>query len=236
MTPPGQPPRPRRVRLRLSAALLALAAGVAALTFATLLVRSALADGDPASDTLLGVNVFFPYSPPVSAQLERALTVETTTAKRAGFPIKVALIQSPTDLGAIPSLFGKPQEYATFLDQEISLIGVAHPPLLVVMPDGYGTAGLPPAATRAAATLADPPASLRSDGLAQAAITAVAKMADAAGHPIKAPSTAAGTGQGGGQSGERSPILLAAIIAALALAAAALTAWRRGLLRSRGRR
>ena len=30
----------------------------------------ASADGDPASDVLLGENVFYPYSPPVSAALQ----------------------------------------------------------------------------------------------------------------------------------------------------------------------
>ena len=57
-----------------------------------------------------------------------------------GLPLKVAIIHSPADLGAIPSIFGKPQGYANFLDREISFNGPV--PLLVVMPDGYGVAGL----------------------------------------------------------------------------------------------
>ena len=44
----------------------------------------------------------------------------TAKAKAEGFPVKVALIAAPTDLGVIPDLFGKPQPYAQFLDQEIS--------------------------------------------------------------------------------------------------------------------
>ena len=80
----------------------------------------AAADGDPASDTLLGENVFYPYSPPVARAVKLELDRQTAAAKRAGFPIKVALIGAPTDLGAVPSLFGKPQAYAKFLDQEIS--------------------------------------------------------------------------------------------------------------------
>ena len=67
------------------------------------------------------------------------LNAETAAAKRAGFPIKVALIASPVDLGVIPDLFGKPQQYADFLDQEISFQGKQ--PLLVVMAAGYGVAG-----------------------------------------------------------------------------------------------
>ena len=61
----------------------------------------------------------------------------------------MALIASPTDLGAIPSLFAKPQRYANFLDVEISFFG-GKQPLLVVMPNGYGVQGLGPAATAAA--------------------------------------------------------------------------------------
>ena len=32
---------------------------------------AALADGDPASDVLLGQSVFYPYSPPVAAGLQK---------------------------------------------------------------------------------------------------------------------------------------------------------------------
>src|SRR5262249_50781056 len=39
-------------------------------------------------------------------------------------------------LGAIPSLFGKPTEYARFLGTELSMTYVG--PLLIVMPEGYG--------------------------------------------------------------------------------------------------
>ena len=74
--------------------------------------RAARADGDPASDVLLGENVFYPYAPPVSPALQKTLNAETAAAKAAGFPLKVALIAAPVDLGVIPDLFGKPQQYA----------------------------------------------------------------------------------------------------------------------------
>ena len=61
-----------------------------------------------------------PTRPPVSPAIQKTLNAETAAASRAGFPIKVALIASPIDLGVIPDLFGKPQKYADFLDQEIS--------------------------------------------------------------------------------------------------------------------
>src|SRR5262245_14137685 len=100
--------------LRLAATL------AAALCLLALAAGAALADGDPASDVLLGENVFYPYQPAVSQQVQKALNAQTAAAKRSGFPIKVALIASPVDLGVIPDLFGKPQKYAAFLDQEIS--------------------------------------------------------------------------------------------------------------------
>ena len=114
-------------------------------------VTVARADGDPASDVLLGENVFYPYTPPVTARIEKALDAETAAVKRSGFPIKVALIGSPVDLGVIPDLFGKPQKYADFLDQEISFRGKQ--PLIVVMAAGYGVQGLGAKATAAAASL-----------------------------------------------------------------------------------
>ena len=77
----------------------------------------ARADGDPASDVLLGQSVFYPYQPAVSASLQKQLDAETAAAQKAKFPIKVALIGSPVDLGVIPDLFGQPQKYANFLDQ-----------------------------------------------------------------------------------------------------------------------
>ena len=128
---------------------------------------AALADGDPASDVLLGENVFYPFSPTVSNRLQAELNAETAAASRAHFPIKVALIASPADLGAIPSLFGKPQEYANFLDREISSSNNS-PPLLVVMRSGYGAQGLDLAAAIAVVRLAAP-AGASTDDLARAA-------------------------------------------------------------------
>ena len=160
---------------------------------------SALADGDPASDELIGANVFYPFSPPVVAGLQNTLNSETAAASHVHFPIKVALIASPADLGAIPSLFAKPQQYADFLDQEISFEGTKTL-LLVVMPNGYGVQGLNDRATEAATTL-KPPAGSRSDDLARAAIVAVTKLAAAAGHPISAASGGSDAAGGGSATG-----------------------------------
>jgi hypothetical protein len=157
------------------------------LAAAVLLLPSlAAADGDPASDTLLGLNVFYPYSPPVARTVKLQLDRQTAAARRAGFPIKVALIAAPTDLGAIPSLFGRPQAYAKFLDQEISFRGAQ--PLLVVMPAGYGVQGV--------------------TGPARFALRAVAKLVSASGHSAKS------TGGGDGSSGGGTTVLLIVLILA----------------------
>ncbi len=141
----------------------------------------AWADGDPASDVLLTQNVFYPYKPPVSSPVQKALNAEAAAGCRARFPIKVALIASPVDLGAITQLFGKPQSYAAYLDQEISFQRKQR--LLVVMASGYGTEGLDRPADLAVASLKKP-VSTRSNDLARAATTAIAKIAAADGHVI----------------------------------------------------
>ena len=183
---------------------------------------AALADGDPASDTLLSANVFYPYAPPTSGQLERTLNRATTLSAKAGARVKIALIAAPTDLGVIPALFGKPQEYATYLDQEISF--QRKTPLLVVMTAGYGVQGLPPAAQAAVARLPHAPAST-GNALAVAALTAVGRIAAAEGHPLPKAAFTTGTAGGGSSNGT----IIAALLAAggLCLLAAVAVIWRR---------
>jgi hypothetical protein len=205
-------------------AVMAVMAGLAVVVLPAL----ALADGDPASDMLLGQNVFYPYTPTVSNRLQAELNAETAAASRAHFPIKVALIASPDDLGAIRSLFGRPQQYAAFLDREISF-GNSAQPLLVVMRGGYGIEGLDPVAAAAVARLRSPPGA-SSDDLAQAAAIALPKLASAAGHPIGAVS--AGSSSGAAPSHLLSLALLAA--AAVAASAGIIAVRRRAMLRSGG--
>jgi hypothetical protein len=180
---------------------------------------AALADGDPASDTLLAQNVFYPYQPAVSVSVTRVLDAETAAAAHAHFPIKVAIIGSAVDLGVVPQLFQQPQTYAEFLDQEISFQG--RQLLLVVMPSGYGVAGLGPAATRAAASLAKPVGS-QTNELARAAIAAVPKLAAAAGHPIGRSVIPSGSSGGGSTA-----VILVILALAAAGTAAVLIALRR---------
>jgi hypothetical protein len=191
--------------------------------FAVLLLAAALlvpaaragADADPASDVLLGQDVFTPYQPnTVSGPLSQALTETVARAHRAGFPLKVALIATPTDLGAIPNLFGHPGQYAAFVDSEISFN--ERVPVLVLMPQGAGTAAAPRAPRVA---LGSGPV---GDALARAAIPAVAQLSAAAGHPIVAP--AIPTGNGGSGGGGPSPLITfggpVLLVAAFALSVA----------------
>jgi hypothetical protein len=143
----------------------------------------ALADGDPASDVLIGGDVFYPYSPAVAKDLEQRLGAETAAARAAGFTVKVALVASASDLGAVTVLFGKPETYAHFLEAEIRELA-PHQLLLVVMPSGYGVSSQSRAAQEAVARLSKP-AGDTSDDLARAAIVAVPNLAAAAGHPLK---------------------------------------------------
>jgi hypothetical protein len=170
---------------------------------------------------LLAQDVFYPYSPPVSESLQKSLNAETAAARDAGFPIKVALIHSPLDLGAVQGLFDKPQQYADFLEQEIDYR--SGQPLLVVMPNGYGVQDLSTATTAAAASLARPARS-QSDDLARAAINAVQALAAAAGHRIEAGANSVSAG-----NGHHSATLPLVALALGALAAAA------GLIAVRGR-
>jgi hypothetical protein len=195
---------------RRAAVRIALLLAAAALILPSL----AAADGDPASDTLLGENVFYPYSPPVARAVTLTLNRQVAAAKRSGFPLKVALIAAPTDLGAIPSLFGKPQAYAQFLDQEISFRGAQ--PLLVVMPAGYGVAGAPAAAKLAVSALPKPAGKTSTD-LARAAQAAVAKLVSASGHSVKPTKSTSGGGSGGGGT---TVVLILLVLAAIAVSTA----------------
>jgi hypothetical protein len=191
------------------------------------LPATSLADADPASDVLLGAPVFYPYQPPVSAGLQKQLNAEVTAAGRAHFPLKIAIISSPVDLGALPTMFAKPQQYASFLDQEISFSG--RQPLLVVMANGYGSAGLPPAAAAAVSSLPKP-SGKTGEALAQAALAAVPKLAAAAGHPVRG-AAPGGSRSSGGSSGLLIVILV--VVAAAAAGAVILVRRRRAVVRRR---
>jgi hypothetical protein len=118
---------------------------VFALSLALATPRSALANGDPASDVLATKDVFVPgefnSAPPTGllpsnrvAQL-RALVADS---RAHGYRIKLALISAPSDLGLVYQLWHQPGRYASFLGQELRAFWNYRGRLLVVMPNGYG--------------------------------------------------------------------------------------------------
>jgi hypothetical protein len=98
-------------------------------------VAAALADADPASDTLLTGDVFLPFSPYTPSTAD-ALKAAVDSAYAKGYRLKVAVIFTESDLGGIPNFFGNPQKYAEFLGSELRRLFVG--PLLIVMPAGFG--------------------------------------------------------------------------------------------------
>ena len=144
---------------------------------AAVVVPVAFADGDPASDYLISQQGFLPLSEDVPLAQSGAFTRLLDDAKRKGFPLKVAVIAKPLDLGAVPSLFGSPQRYASFLGQEDYYFFKDE--LLVVMPQGYGLykhSGVPAADRRVIARL-PPPKSNKAGELVTAAMRAVQALA-----------------------------------------------------------
>ena len=161
------------------------------------LTARGLADADPASDVLLGSAAFFPYQPTVSSGLQTQLLQELARLKKQGLGLKVAIIESRIDLGAIPNMFGHPRAYAAFLDQEISFNQPQ--PLLVVMPNGFGLSHVGGAG---ALSSVKPDTAQRSDGLTRTAIIAVEQLARAAGKSVSP-----GAVSRGGSSSSPSPLL-----------------------------
>ena len=91
----------------------------------------------------------------------------------AGFPIRVAIIASRSDLGAITGLWLKPRAYARFLGLELSLAYTGR--LLVVMPNGFGFNWPGHAATAAYRTLSRDHDRAGGAGLATRRNTAVSR-------------------------------------------------------------
>ena len=153
---------------------------VLALLILVLAPAAAVADGDPASDVLLLQDVFVSYEP-ISTRPANELRHVVAEAKKAGLPVRVALIASSEDLGSEFGMWNSPQPYARFLNEEISFNSVR--PLLVVMPAGFGVDHLPGKASRAIDQI--PINGDTQDGLAVSATVAVARMSAALGHPIR---------------------------------------------------
>ena len=229
---------------KLRRAFLAAALAVLAVCALGVLSPAARADGDPGSDVLVYQNLFVASDANISIAQQVELGDLLTSAQRSGFPIRVAIIARPADLGAITQLWGKPTSYASFLGIELSLAYAQR--LLVVMPDGFGFNWQGHSTAAAYKVLGKIAVKPGGSGLATSAETAVRALASASGVWLTAPTAgqAAGTtgsgttGSGNASSGNASsgrasataapsgtPVALIVGIAVAALAACVLGGW-----------
>jgi len=181
---------------------------------AALAAGPARANGDPASDYLISQPVFLPFEQKVDDAKAAELTALLADAKKKGFELRVALIATPVDLGAVPILYRKPQRYAEFLGQELVYFYKGH--LLVVMPNGFGLykKGSNLARDREVAAAVPPADSTDGNALATAAEAAVQALARERGITLEAPA-AQGSGDGG-SSGSRDRIVIVVAVGLLA--------------------
>jgi hypothetical protein len=156
-----------------------LAVAAAVLAVAAVLAGTARADGDPASDYLLGSQVFLPFDAKIPQAKQQELIGTLAAVNRAGYKIRTAVIWSSYDLGAITSLWRKPQTYARFLGEEIRFVYAKR--LLIVMPNGFGYYWHGHPGAREQALLSKIEISPGAVGLVDAAQRAVLQLADAAG-------------------------------------------------------
>jgi cytochrome oxidase Cu insertion factor (SCO1/SenC/PrrC family) len=223
---------------KLRCVFLAVVLAVLAVCALGVLSPAARADGDPGSDVLVYQNLFVASDANISITQQVELGDLLTSAQRGGFPIRVAIIATPSDLGAITQLWGKPTSYASFLGIELSLAYAQR--LLVVMPDGFGFnwQGHPTAAAyKVLGKIAIKPG---GSGLAMSAETAVRALASASGVWLAAPAAAHAAGSTGGGTGvsaassdrpaataapSGTPVALIVGIAVAALAACVLAGW-----------
>ena len=151
----------------------------------------ARADGDPGSDVLVFQDLFAGGDAGLSVQQQVQFDAMLKSTQRAGVPVRVAIIASPSDLGAVTGLWRNPRAYARFLGLELSLAYKQR--LLVVMPNGFGFNWPGHSTAPAYRLLAKIPIELGTSGLVTAAETAVGKLAAAAGIKIALPTHVSGT-------------------------------------------
>jgi hypothetical protein len=184
-----------------------------ALALFCVLGGTARADGDPASDYLLGTQVFIPFDLKLPKASQQELTSLVHDANASGYTIRVALIGSAYDMGSVTSLWRKPKPYAKFLGTELTFVYKNR--LLVVMPNGFGFNRPGHSTTKEYATLSKIKIGSGAMGLVTAAQTGVQQLATASGVTIKRSS-----GSSGGHSMARDRIVI--IVAAVVLLAVAI--------------
>jgi hypothetical protein len=186
-----------------------------ALALFCVLGGTARADGDPASDYLLGTQVFIPFDLKLPKASQQELTSLVHDANTSGYTIRVALIGSAYDMGSVTSLWRKPKPYAKFLGTELTFVYKNR--LLVVMPNGFGFNRPGHSTTKEYATLSKITIGPGAAGLLTAAEKGVQQLAAASRVTIKRTGDSSG---GHSMAHDRVKIIIAAV--ALLTAAIAL--------------
>lgn len=159
---------------------------------ALVVVPSALADADPASDVLYTQRIYRPFfGQQVDAAHAKPLRKVVDAAWKKGYKVKVALIATRNDLGGIYQLWQKPQTYADFLGRE--LVFLYKGLLITVMPDGMGVYRYKHSVAEEKGVVKTIPIGTGANGLADSATKAVAKLAG-----VKEPALPKPSGSGGG--------------------------------------
>ena len=190
-------------------------AAVLALALAALAPGIARADGDPASDVLYTQGIFVPQDAGVPAADVARLAALVRESRRAGSPVKVAIVASSYDLGSVTALWRRPQTYAHFLGVELSLLYRGR--LLAVMPNGLGVYHHGRPVARETAVLHG--IAIDRGNLAATAATAVRRLAAADGHRLAVP--VAATARASAAGGRTSPATWIALVVGLLLVALA---------------
>jgi hypothetical protein len=153
------------------ALLLAVVAGVVA-------APAAHADGDPASDVLIGQNVFLPYAQTIPVDLARRISAGVQAANASGYKLKVAIVAGRTDLGLVQGLWLKPKQYAPFLGRELQFVYKGT--LVVEMPNGFGVFSASRGVQRERRALDRVTIGPGPKGLGEAMVAAVGRLSPAA--------------------------------------------------------
>ena len=180
------------------------------------------ADGDPASDWLIGQSTFIPPDAGISKDDQAKLVALLQSAKEQGYTLRVAVIQSRYDLGSVTVLDKHPHLYAPFLSQELRFVYKGR--VLVAMSNGYAIARngkRDPVEQKALANLAVAKP-FQGAPLAASVERAIRRLTSRAGvHVQAAPITASTT------SPNHDRLLIGAGAALLLLAVVAVSLWRR---------
>ena len=177
--------------------LLRAAPAAALAGIALVLPAGALAHGDPASHTLESESLYLSFTAQPTRDVERQLRGYVAAAARNGAPLKVTLVGGVADVPENPSMLRHPQRFAEFARRRLenNSLHRSSVPILVVTPSGVGVSGpmtigdtFGPVTRPAARSLLGgiPAPGTLGDDLAGAAMTAIRRIAHAAGRPLPA--------------------------------------------------